>query len=32
VLGFFTFKLRLVVSATGEVIIEPVEIVEEECR
>jgi hypothetical protein len=32
VLGFFTFTLRFVVSGSGEVVIEPVEIVEEECR
>jgi hypothetical protein len=32
VIGFFTFTLRFVVSGTGEVVIEPVEVVEEECR
>jgi len=32
VIGFFTFTLRFVVSGSGEVVIEPVEVVEEECR
>jgi hypothetical protein len=32
VIGVFTVPFRFVVSGSGEVVIEPVEVVEEECR